>query len=243
MTAQYPDAVYTPRTKANKAGVVYDAEKTTVGYSEDVTKLDEEVVAIQNTLGTNPEGVYATVKAWLTALGTSVIAHKTTHEFGGSDQMSVNNLSGVLDEAQPAQAHQATHEHDGSDALTGAGIEVEKAIAFFIDGGGSAITTGIKGAIRIPFKCEILGAYLLADQSGSIAVDIWKDTYANYPPTDADTITSSTPPTITTATKSEDTTLTSWTKTINAGDILMFNVDSATTITWASLVLKIKLIE
>jgi hypothetical protein len=104
------------------------------------------------------------------------------------------------------------------------------AIAFIIDGGGSAITTGVKGDIEIPFACTITAARLLADQSGSIVVDIWKDTYANFPPTDADSITASAPPTISSATKSEDTTLTGWTTSITAGNILRFNVDSVTSI-------------
>lgn len=103
-------------------------------------------------------------------------------------------------------------------------------INFVIDGGGSAITTGIKGDIELPFAGTITSVRLLADQSGSIAVDIWKDTYANFPPTDADSITASAVPTITTATKSEDTTLTAWTTTFSAGDILRINVDSATTV-------------
>jgi len=194
-------------------------------------------------LGTEPSGAYATVKAWLTALASLLNTHKTRHQNGGADEISVAGLSGELADNQPPKAHQTSHEHDGSDPLTGAGIEVEKAIAFFIDGGGSAIETGIKGSIRIPFKCEILSVSLLGDQSGSIVVDIWKDSYANYPPTDADTITSSTPPTISASNKSEDTTLTSWTKAIASGDILMFNVDSVTDIEWASLVIKVKLVE
>jgi hypothetical protein len=104
-------------------------------------------------------------------------------------------------------------------------------INFVIDGGGSAIATGIKGDIEMPFDGTITSVRLLADQSGSIVVDIWEDTYANFPPTDADTSTSATPPTITTATKSEDTTLSSWDTTFSAGDILRINVDSCTTIT------------
>jgi len=102
-------------------------------------------------------------------------------------------------------------------------------IVLIIDG-GAAITTGVKGFLEIPFACTITRATTLADQSGSIVVDIWKDTYANFPPTDADSITSATPPTISSATKAQDSTLTSWTKTITAGDILAFNVDSCTTI-------------
>ena len=108
-----------------------------------------------------------------------------------------------------------------------------------IDGGGSAITTGIKGDLYIPTACIITANEMLADQSGSIVVDIWKDTYANYPPTVADTITASAKPTITTATKSEDTTLTGWTVSCSAGDTLRFNVDSCTSITRVALSLKV----
>lgn len=102
-------------------------------------------------------------------------------------------------------------------------------ISFIIDGGGSAITTGEKGHIEVPFPCTITAVRVLADQSGSIVVDIWKDTYANFPPTDADSITASAPPTLSTAQKSEDATLTDWTTSISAGDILAYNVDSITT--------------
>jgi len=80
---------------------------------------------------------------------------------------------------------------------------------------------------------------MLADQSGSIVVDIWKDTYANFPPTDADTITASAPPTISSAQKSQDAILTGWTKAISAGNILAFNVDSCTTITRVTISLKV----
>lgn len=112
-------------------------------------------------------------------------------------------------------------------------------ITFIIDGGGSTITTGIKGDLEIPFACTITQATLLADQSGSIVIDIWKDTYANYPPTDADSITSSTPPTISTAVKSQDSTLTSWTTSVAAGNTLRFNVDSVTSIQRVTLSLRV----
>lgn len=111
-------------------------------------------------------------------------------------------------------------------------------VAFIIDGGGSAITTGIKGDIALDFSATINQVTLLADQSGSIVVDIWKDTYANYPPTVADTITASAKPTISSATKSKDSTLTGWTTTVSSGDTLRFNVDSATTVTRVVVILK-----
>lgn len=112
-------------------------------------------------------------------------------------------------------------------------------ICLIIDGGGSAITTGIKGYLEIPFACTINRVTMAADQSGSIVVDIWKDTYANYPPTDADSITASAVPTISATTKSQDSTLTGWTTSITAGDVLGFNVDSASTVTRVTISLKV----
>jgi hypothetical protein len=93
--------------------------------------------------------------------------------------------------------------------------------------------------VMVPFACDITGVTVLGDVSGSIVIDIWKDTYANFPPTDADTITASAPPTISSSTKSQDTTLTGWTVSIAAGDVLRFNVDSVTDITRAMLSLSV----
>jgi hypothetical protein len=116
-------------------------------------------------------------------------------------------------------------------------------IGISIDGAGAAISTGIKGYVRCPFAGTITKATLLADVSGSIVVDVWKCTYADYAPgthpVDGDSITAAAPPTITTALKSEDGTLTGWTKTIAAGDCFAFNVNSCTTITKAILILEI----
>lgn len=111
-------------------------------------------------------------------------------------------------------------------------------ITFIIDGGGQAITTGVKGYLEIPFACTVTQATALADQTGSIVVDIWKDTYANYPPTDADSITASAPVTISAGIKSQDTTLTGWTTSLAAGDILGWNVDSVATITRVTISLR-----
>lgn len=117
------------------------------------------------------------------------------------------------------------------------------ALEFVIDGGGVALTTGIKGYLEVPFACTINAATSLADQSGSCVVDIFKCTYSAFaPPThpaSGDKITASAPPTISSATKAQDTTLTGWTTSISAGDILGFNVNSATTITRVTISLKV----
>lgn len=122
---------------------------------------------------------------------------------------------------------------------SGDAAAVTAAIELMIDGGGAVITTGVKGYIEVPFACTITRVTMLADVSGSIVVDIWKDTYANYPPVNADSITAAANPTISSATKSQDSTLTGWTTSIAAGDVLGFNVDSATTITKLTLSLRV----
>lgn len=113
-------------------------------------------------------------------------------------------------------------------------------ITFIFSAGGSTIATGIAGDLTIPFACTITEWTLLADQTGSIVVDIWKDTYANYPPTVADTITGSAKPTISSAVKGQSSTLTGWTTTIAAGDTLRFNVDSVSLVTRVTLSLKVR---
>ena len=79
----------------------------------------------------------------------------------------------------------------------------------------------------------------MADQSGSIVVDIWKDTYANYPPVDGDSITAAAPVTISSATKNQDSSLSGWTTSISAGDILGYNVDSISTCERVTVSLKV----
>jgi hypothetical protein len=116
-------------------------------------------------------------------------------------------------------------------------------IVFVIDGSGAVITTGVKGFLQIPFGCTITAWTILSSDpaatSGSIVIDIWKDTLANYPPTVADTITASAKPTVTTATNATSSTLTGWTTTITAGDVLGFKVDSVTSILQATIQLAV----
>lgn len=127
----------------------------------------------------------------------------------------------------------------GANGATGATGPSLSSISLVVDGGGSVITTGVKGYLEIPFSGTISQWTVLNDVTGSITFDIWKETYTNYPPTVADTITGSAKPLTTSAIKGQSSTLTGWTTTINSGDILGFNVDSATTVTRSTLVLKL----
>lgn len=110
-------------------------------------------------------------------------------------------------------------------------------IPLILDGAGSELTTGVKADIPIPFACTLTGWDLVTDQTGTITIDIWKDTYANYPPTNADTITGGGEPSVGGGSKAQDTTLSGWTTSIAAGDILRFNVDAINTVTRATLML------
>lgn len=95
----------------------------------------------------------------------------------------------------------------------------------------------------VDFACTINSWTLLAPkESGAIVVDIWRDVYGSFAPTDADAMPGAgKEPTITaTGNKGQDTAITDWTSDdISAGDILLFNVDSCATITLAMLILKV----
>jgi hypothetical protein len=134
----------------------------------------------------------------------------------------------------------STAEVMGDLGFTATAAEVETAvIEFIIDGGGAEIALGIHGDLEIPFACTIQRVTMLADQTGSIVVDIWMEDYANYPPTDADSITAAAVPTIGAAVKSQDSTLSGWTTAIPAGETLRYNCDSVTDIERVTIALKV----
>ena len=116
---------------------------------------------------------------------------------------------------------------------------ITSSIIYVVDGGGSAITTGVKGDLVIPFTCRILDWALLADQSGNVVVDIWKDTFANFPPTSTDAITGSAFVSLSSAASAQSSTLTGWTTTITANDVLRYNISSVATITRLTITLDV----
>lgn len=105
-------------------------------------------------------------------------------------------------------------------------------VNFIIDGGVSTITTGLYGGMEVPFAMTITGWTLLSTDgtTGSIVIDVWKNTYANFPPTVANTITSTDKPTISSAVKGQNTAVSVWTTSVAKGDILYFNVGSVTSL-------------
>lgn len=110
-----------------------------------------------------------------------------------------------------------------------------RALTAVFDGAGTVLTTGTKASteLAVPFACTIVRSRLWApNETGSIVLDVWKDTYANRPPTNADSICASAKPTLSSDDEDEDSTLTGWTTTITAGDHLLWEIESVTSLTY-----------
>lgn len=230
----------------------------TVLSSANYHELSEKVFGASNFIGTG--GDEGGVKLQIIHDNSGVASHRCEFDLvsicdgggGGGAAPSVttftDNTFRILDEIDNTKkiAFQASDVTTGqertitmadSDVDLGANAAGEIIITFYE--GGATLTTGAKKAyISMPHAGTITEATLLADQSGSIVVDIWKDTYANFPPTNADSVTAAAPPTISGAIKSTDITLSGWTKTFSTGDIFEFNIDSVVTLTKCILILK-----
>lgn len=154
-------------------------------------------------------------------------------DVGGSETLPESILDAAGDLITADGADSAVRLARGTDGQvfksTSSTVAWENDLAPFqviLDGGGDPVSTGAKGFFRIPYACVITEAYLLAEQATSAVVDLWMDSMANHPPTDADSITSATPLTLTAADSVVDTTLSSWTTTVAAGAVIRVNVDS-----------------
>jgi hypothetical protein len=115
------------------------------------------------------------------------------------------------------------------------GINSDNGNGVAVDGSGGVITTGQKGYVRIPYDFTITSWTLIGSPSGSITFDIWRR--ANAIPTVANTIigVGGTKPSLASATYATSSTLTNWTITGSTGDVIGWNVDSATATTIATL--------
>jgi hypothetical protein len=179
---------------------------------------DADASAVLTTIGAQPLDADLTALAALSTTG--MLARTASNTYvprtitGTSGEITVTNGDGV----------------SGVPTLSLDADIKTRMIPFNFRGGGATLVVGTKGRVYVNFNCTITEVTMGADQSGSIVIDIWKDTHANYPPTIADTITASAKPTISSTTKSQDATLTGWTKTIAAGSWLVFNIDSVTSI-------------
>jgi len=87
--------------------------------------------------------------------------------------------------------------------------------------------------LLIPLACTITRVTMLASVPGGSAVlNLWKSSYANYPPTAANSIVATAKPTLALTVKQQDSILTGWTKSINANDVIRVVVESASALTY-----------
>lgn len=123
----------------------------------------------------------------------------------------------------------------GNDFLPHTHTAVQIGTGFLIDGGGAVIATGIKGDMPpMAFAGNITGYAILPDQTGSLAVALWKDSMANYPPVSGDLVLTMT---LTAAAKFP---ASGNFQAITAipfavGDVFRFNVNSAATVQRATI--------
>jgi hypothetical protein len=106
-----------------------------------------------------------------------------------------------------------------------------------VDGGGSVPATGVKGFVQVPYSGTITGWTLVADVSGSASFTIKKSTFAGFPTTTS--IVASALPALSSQQSATSTILTGWTTTITAGDILEFDLTTASAVNRLTLQLKI----
>lgn len=108
-------------------------------------------------------------------------------------------------------------------------------------GGASPISTPVNEVpILIKDNCTITEVVLLTQGgNGDCVLDIWKSSYAGYPPNVGNTICAAAKPTISGGVKYKDTTLTGWTTALSAGDTLLVKLDSSTNFTFIGLWLRL----
>lgn len=135
-----------------------------------------------------------------------------------------------------AQGYTGLQGPTGYQGATGLTYGVTGTINVIIDGGGSTVATGMKGDVTLPFAMYIDRWRLLAKETGSILVGLWRNSYANYPPTSADAMhIGETGPNIVAGIKNTATTANWMGATGASQDIVRVDVESSSSITMASL--------
>jgi len=192
-------------------------------------------------------GVGTTTPQWLVQLASSTAPQLTLSDNNGNHTVFRNMADYFfIGTSSPATFATTTTpllnlatNYAGTTTISG----LVESLGFTVDGGSSVITTGVKGYIEVPYDADIVGWTALSTDTsttvGTTTIDVWKDTYANYPPTVADTIFTSTKVGIYQATKSQSTS-TPATFHITAGDILGFNVDSVSALKRVTVIIKVK---
>lgn len=142
-------------------------------------------------------------------------------------------IGGLIYIATPLQA---LNSGSGGFVINSAGVSNNSVgFPFVIDGGGNPITTGVKGFLPVPFAANIAAWSIIADQSGSISVDILR---ANNAVPSSSIVGAGTKPNLTAQQFVGQTAPVSWSATALAfNDYVGFSVASASTVTRVTVTL------
>jgi hypothetical protein len=114
---------------------------------------------------------------------TTLETRVTTLE-GNTPPAVLNDLSDVS--GTPASGDLLQYDGSGWVPYTLPATTTTANLAYTIDGGGAAITTGVKYGFKVDFAGTVTLGTAAADVSTTAAIGVWIDTYANFPPTLAD---------------------------------------------------------
>ena len=154
---------------------------------------------------------------------------------------AADHVHGVETEV-PAPVGVRIPEAEGTAATLARGDHVHEVVTIrtfgvTVDGGPSPITFGFKGFVAVPYSGSIIGWTLEADQVGSCVIDVWK---ADRRPNALNSICGTLKPTLSSQVYASGD-VTGWSElALEAGDIVGFFVDSASTITLATLVVEVR---
>jgi hypothetical protein len=177
--------------------------------------------ASDTTLTRSSAGVLAVEGVTVSLNSTSAVHTASTIELGAASDTTISRASAGVLAVEGVNLARAT------DVIT------QSVVVHFGDG-TNEIADGDQRVFSIPvahtlIRWRILASEFTAGSTGSIVFDVWRDTYANFPPSVTETISTS-KPTLTTAAAAEDSTITDWTEAGSAGDVYLVNVDSCTSV-------------
>ena len=118
--------------------------------------------------------------------------------------------------------------------------DLTRTVNFVLDNGSFDITAGSKGYLNIDVTGTIESWMLVSEDTGSIAIDIQKTRYDQFPNGFA-SIVGNEFPILSNQRKNKDDNLSTWNTQITAGDILDFRVLSCTGISKCSVFFRLKL--
>lgn len=112
----FPSSIYSPVVKENVPKRTYDATKVTRIFAEDFNIPNEEIIAIEETLGTNPEGDFDTVDERISDLEDNPSGGGAWGEITGtlSDQTDLQAALDAKEDVLPTDSFSTTFTANGS---------------------------------------------------------------------------------------------------------------------------------